>query len=369
MRLALRITGLLLVLACVAAAAFYAYLRGSLPKVEGELLLSGLGAPVEILRDSHGIPDIYARSALDAHYALGFAHAQDRLWQMEVNRRIGAGRLAELVGAPALETDRFMRTLGVRRAAAENLKRYDAETRRLLDAYAAGVNAYLATGPVLPPEFWRLGAPRPEPWTPLDSVAWTKMMAWDLGGNWRNELLRLRLARALPTSRIQEFFAPYPGDPPVRLPELKNFYGGLERPAVEIASRNSGSERSEPEFSSHFANSGSDPEFPVDGLGSNAWVLSGSRTASGKPLLANDPHLGLTAPPVWYFAHLSAPGLEVIGATLPGVPGVVVGRTDRFAWGFTNTGPDVQDLYLERIDAAGRYLAPDGPRGFQVLDE
>ncbi|MBI1943691.1 MAG: penicillin acylase family protein [Betaproteobacteria bacterium] len=346
MRRFLRFAALAAALLALLAIGAFLYLRQSLPRIDGEARLAGLAAPVEVLRDRYGIPHIFAASLEDASFALGYVHAQDRLWQMEVNRRLGAGRLAEVVGAGALETDRFLRTLGVRRAAEANLKSLDAETLRLLEAYAAGVNAFLASDPVLPPEFWLTGA-RPEPWTPVDSVAWTKMMAWDLGGNWKNELLRMRLASALPLERIHQFVAPYPGEAPPQIVDLKELYGTLERDAVRLA------------------------EFAPDneGLGSNNWVLSGARTASGKPLLANDPHLGLTAPPVWYFAHLAAPGVNVIGATLPGVPAVVLGRNDRIAWGFTNTGPDVQDLYIEKLDAAGGYLAPEGPRAFETIEE
>jgi penicillin amidase len=333
------------------------YLRRSLPQTQGEIRLTGLGAPVEVMRDRYGIPHIFAASLEDANFALGYVHAQDRLWQMEMSRRIAAGRLAEILGAGALETDRFLRTLGVRRAAEANLRKLDSETRRLLDRYAAGVNAFLASDPVLPVEFWITGA-RPEPWSPADSVAWVKMMAWQLGGNWQSELLRMRLAKTLPLARIQQFLPPYPGEQAPVLPDLKELYGTMGRDAVQLA---------------QFAPSTSGPESDVvadnEGLGSNNWVVSGERSASGKPLLANDPHLGLTAPPVWYFAHLSAPDLNVIGATLPGVPGVTLGRNERIAWGFTNTGPDVQDLYIEKLDAAGGYLAPDGPRQFQVIGE
>ncbi len=339
-------------LAALAGAGAYLYLRQSLPKTEGELQLAGLSGPVEILRDAYGIPHIYARSIEDANFALGFVHAQDRLWQMEMNRRIGAGRLAEVLGPAALEADRFMRTLGARRTAEANLRNYDAATKSVLAAYAAGVNAFLAGGPVLPPEFWLLRV-SPEAWAPLDSVTWTKMMAWDLGGNWRDELLRMRLSRTLPVARIQEFLPPYPGDPPAGLPDLKELYGKMERQTRELAE-----------------GFGIGGDMPGDGaLGSNNWVVGGARSASGKPLLANDPHLGLAAPPVWYFAHLNAPGIDVIGATLPGVPGIVLGRNERIAWAFTNTGPDVQDLYIEKIDAAGNYLTPDGPRPFTVFAE
>lgn len=346
MRRFLRFAAWLTVLLAALLAGAYLYLRQSLPKTEGEIRLAGLAAPVDVLRDRYGIPHIFAASLADASYALGYVHAQDRLWQMEMSRRIAAGRLSEVVGPGGLQTDRFLRTLGIRRSAEANLRALDTETRALLDAYAAGVNAFLAAEPVLPLEFWLTGA-RPEPWAPADSVAWVKMMAWDLGGNWGSELLRMRLAKTLPLARIHEFLPPYPGEQPPAIADLKELYGTLEREAVRIAA---------------FV-----PD--NDGLGSNNWVVGGERSASGKPLLANDPHLGLTAPPVWYFAHLHVPGVNVIGSTLPGVPGVILGRNDRIAWGFTNTGPDVQDLYIEKLDASGGYLAPDGPRPFKVIEE
>jgi penicillin G amidase len=355
MRKAFRLLAVLLVLAAAGLVVGYVYLRQSLPQLEGEILTAGLAAPVEILRDRSGVPHIFAQSEQDAHFALGFVHAQDRLWQLEMNRRIGAGRLSEVVGAGGLETDRFMRTLGVRRAAQASLRHLDEGTRGVLGAYAAGVNAFLATQPVLPPEFLLLRV-RPEPWSPVDSISWLKTMAWDLGGNWRSELLRMRLSRTLPLARIHEFLPPYPGDAPLEIRDLKSIYDGLEREPPRIATEESGSTQE----------LGSDPD---SALGSNSWAVSAARSASAKPMLANDPHLSLTAPPAWYLAHLSAPGLDVIGATLPGVPGVLVGRNDRIAWGFTNTGSDVQDLYLEKLDTAGHYLAPEGPRPFEVISE
>ncbi len=355
MRVGARILVVLLLLAALGAAAFYLWLLRSLPQTEGEVALAGLSAPVDIVRDAYGIPHIYARSVADAHFALGYVHAQDRLWQMEMNRRIASGRLAEILGSAALDTDRFMRTLGIRRAAEANLAALDRATRMLLEAYAAGVNAFLALGPVLPVEFW-IAAVRPEPWTAADSVAWVKTMAWDLGANWRSEVLRMHLAKALPLARIHQFLPPHSGEPPPEIADLKSLYGAMERGAVELAG-------------DLVRLAGLAPGAPQAALGSNNWAVAGSRSASGKPLLANDPHLGLSAPSVWYLAHLSAPDLEVIGATLPGVPAVVVGRNRHIAWGFTNTGADVQDLYLEKLDASGRYLAPDGPRPFQVLEE
>jgi len=345
----------LVLLAAAAAGGGYAYLHRSLPKVEGTLRLAGLNAEITVLRDAWDVPHIYASSVEDAMFGLGFVHAQDRLWQMEMNRRIGSGRLAEVLGPRALETDRFLRTLGVQRAARASLHGLDSATRDTLDAYAAGVNAFLATDPVLPPEFWLLRVD-PQPWMAVDSVAWTKMMAWDLGGNWKNEVLRMRLAKDFSLARINEFLPPYPGEAPLRIQDLQELYRALGVDTVRLAQA---AEDIAAQTSSYL----------IEAAGSNNWVVNGERTASGKPLLANDPHLGLTAPPVWYFAHLVAPGLDAIGATLPGVPAVVLGRNRRIAWGFTNTGPDVQDLYIEKLVDDDKYLAPDGPRPFETLRE
>src|SRR5688500_13546574 len=253
-----RLVGIFLAILVVAATGGCLYLRQSLPAWQGEIEVPGLTAPVEILRDRFGVPHIFAQSERDAHFALGFVHAQDRLWQMEMNRRIGAGRLAEALGPGGLETDRFLRTLGVRRAAQASLAHLDADTRGHLDAYAAGVNAFLATQPVLPPEFF-IAHVSFEAWQPVDSLTWLKMMAWDLGGNWRNELLRMRLAQRLPMARIHEFLPPYPGDAPTEMRDLRELYRDKEVPRL--------------------SEMGSDPI-----SGSNSWVVA--KGASGKPLLA-----------------------------------------------------------------------------------
>ena len=202
----------LLLLAAAGAALWYR--NASQPQMDGRISLKGLGAPVDIVRDAEGIPHIYAKSPADAYFALGFVHAQDRLWQMELNRRIPAGRLAEILGPNAVETDRFIRTLGIRRNAEKILANLSQQTRDGLDAYARGVNAYLENRTVpLPPEFILTGAPAPAPWQAVDSVGWQTMMAWDLGANWTQELLRMRLSQRLSLAQINEFLAPYPGEP------------------------------------------------------------------------------------------------------------------------------------------------------------
>ncbi len=339
----------LLLLALVFA--FFWYRGASQPKTDGVIKLSGLHQPVDIVRDAEGVPHIYAKTTDDAYFALGFVHAQDRLWQMEMNRRIAAGRLAEILGPGALATDRFLRTLGVRRNAERILQHLTPDTRAALDAYARGVNAWLdQRDKPLPPEFLITGAPAPAHWQPVDSIGWQTMMAWDLSANWSQELLRMRLSQRLSLDQINQFLPPYPGDAPVATRDYTRLYRQLTGTTGQLA-----------------AVAAIAPPSLLEGMGSNDWVVSGALTKSGKPLLANDPHLGLSAPALWYFAQLSAPGLDVIGATLPGIPVVVLGRNDRIAWGFTNTASDVQDLYIERINPADKkqYQTPDGWADFR----
>ena len=346
----MRIAGFLALLVAVALLAFGLWYRqASLPIHEGTYLVSGLQQAVRIDRDEdHGIPNIVAANERDATFALGYVHAQDRLWQMEMNRRIAAGRLAEVLGEPALDTDKFLRTIGIARTAQSIYQNLDAEHRDLLEAYAAGVNAYLSKrGGPLPPEFYLTRAPKPEPWTPADSVGWSLMMAWDLARySYSRELRRLQLAHRFSVAEINDFYPPYPGDAPPVTADYAEMYRLLGIKATSVTALRA------PSFG--FGDG--------EGLGSNNWVVSGARTVSGKPMVANDPHLGLTTPSVWYFAGLQAPGLKVMGATLPGVPGVVLGRNDRIAWAFTNTGVDQQDLYLERINPehADEYQTPEG---------
>ncbi len=348
-----------LLLLVAAALAAWVYAQRVLPTIDGTLALPGARAPLQIVRDVHGIPTVRAGSARDAMFGLGVAHAQDRLWQMETHRRIGAGRLSEAFGEAALDTDRFLRTLGVRRVAAAQWANASPASREALQAYADGVNAVIATLRARPPEFLILGL-QPEPWAPEDSLAWAIMMAWDLGANWNTELIRLRLALKMPKERIDQLLPPYPGDAVPKTLDFAAFYRSLKLDGQQALA--------EPAVLKLLAIA---PESGLEGTGSNSWVLAGSRTTTGKPLLANDPHLKLSTPALWYFARLEAPGLDVAGATMPGLPGVVVGQNKRIAWGFTNTGPDVQDTYLERIkpDDPGQYQTPTGWARFDTRQE
>ena len=378
-RLLRALSWLVALLLIVAVAALVAYRQLSLPQVDGSLRVAGLAAPVDVVRDAAGIPHLYAASPDDAWFALGFVHAQDRLWQMEINRRTAAGRLAEILGPGALDTDRFLRTMGIRRNAAAIVDHLDAATRHALERYAAGVNANLEQrrcrpALLLPPEFALTGAPFPEPWSPVDSAGWATMMAWDLSTNWSGELARMRLSQRLTKQQIDELLPPYPGNPrvdaegrtvaavpdaPLAVADYPALYRSLKVDGAALADQ----------AASLLALA---PRGWFDGIGSNNWVVSGARTVSGKPLLANDPHLTLTTPSIWYLAHLSAPGLDVIGSTLPGLPFVVLGRNARIAWGATNTGPDTQDLYIEQLrttDGRAQVRTPDGWAALESRDE
>ena len=302
-----------------------------------------------MLRDADGIVTIRAETERDAAAALGYVHAQDRLFQMDIMRRGGAGRLSEVLGAGTLRLDRFMRTLGLYRVAEANLAHVSPDLRRLVEAYAAGVNAYIDDpGGPLPPEFVLLGY-RPERWRPADSVVWGRVMALRLSGNWTDEILRARLARRLSAAQVNALWPDYPDDAPVALDDVAGLLRGhrLERFAGLLP----------PDLA------------PQDA--SNSWVLAGTRTASGLPILANDPHLTLDAPGVWYLARIETPELTLAGATAPGMPYMVAGHNGHIAWGFTTTHSDTQDLFIERLaaDNPGQYLTPDGPRPFETREE
>lgn len=310
-------------------------LRRSLPATHGAQTVDGLREPVTVIRDPWGVPHIYAIHAEDLFFAQGFVHAQDRLFQMEAYRRVGLGRLGELVGALALESDRLARIAGWHRAAEALVSGMlaDEHTARVAHAYAAGVNAYMASGP-LPPEY-TLFACRPEPWSPLDSAAWGAVLAWGLSANWEMELLRARLIDALGAERAADLAPGYGDGYPAIVPGTR--VGARAAEALSAAYQ---------DFVQNM------PFRVVPGgpaAGSNNWVVSGEHTRSGRPILANDPHLPPLFPPIWYENHLAGGGYNVTGFTSPGFPGVILGHNERIAWGLTNAFPDVQDLYVERF--------------------
>ncbi|MBU3605166.1 penicillin acylase family protein [Polynucleobacter sp. MWH-Creno-3A4] len=352
------------VITCVAVVTVYLISAHTTPS--GKRSIKSIGDSVTITFDEADIPHIKAKSQADALFALGYLHASERSWQMEINRRLASGRLSEILGSDTVKIDRFMRTLGIKRAAEQQFDRHSVGTKRLLQAYADGVNAGNAhLGWALPIEYFLTGS-KPGHWSPTDSIAWMLMMDFDLGGNWSKELQRLELSQFLTTKQVWDVLPAYiPGEPVTNV-DFSKMYRDLGVYPASVKGSSSQSHKLP-------ANDLSANDLPggKDGIGSNNWALSGKLTASGKPLLANDPHLGLSAPAIWYFAHLDAPGMNVIGGTLPGIPAIILGRTDQFAWSFTNTNPDVQDLYIERIDSQnpGMYQGPQGLMPFKVRQE
>jgi penicillin amidase len=346
-----------------------AYLLSAKTAISGKQTIKSLGDSVIITFDESDIPHIKANSPSDALFALGYLHASERSWQMEMNRRLASGRLSEILGSESVAIDRFMRTLGIKHSAEKQLDHYPIAAKRLLQAYADGVNAGNAQlGWALPIEYFLTGS-KPGYWSPADSVAWMLMMALDLGGNWQKELQRLELSQFLTTEQVWQVLPPFvAGDPVTRVDFAKLYRDNKVFNPTKLSLQSKSKQLSTNALSALSTN---DLPGGKDGIGSNNWALSGKRTVSGKPLLANDPHLGLSTPAIWYFAHLEAPGLNVIGGTLPGIPAVILGRTDQYAWSFTNTNPDVQDLYIEQLDSKspGMYRGPDGPLPFKVRQE
>ena len=353
--------GSLLALLLLLAAAGLWLPRRSFPKVKGKIQATGLQAEVNIYRDNQGVPHIYAANSHDLFFAQGYVHAQDRFWQMDFWRHIGSARLAEMFGENQIDKDLFLRTLGFTRTARLEWEAMDPANQAVLQAYADGVNAYLKEhkGSQLSLEYAVLGLLNPkyevEPWEPIHTLTWAKMMAWDLGSNMDLEIQRAILMQSLSPQQIAELFPPYPPDRPTVVPGFRIAMGAAPQPASLPTNSYA---RLAPLFEDLAASLKSiHPDDAGElGLGSNNWVIAGSRTASGKPLLADDMHLSEQIPAIWYQVDLQcAPvGVEcpfkVTGFSFAGVPGVVVGHNDRISWGFTNVGPDVQDLYIEKIN-------------------
>ncbi len=339
----------LVVLAIVAViAAVFLWLR-SVPAPGGTILAHGLSAPVTVERDRFGIPTITAANERDAAFAVGYLHASERLFQMDLMRHIGAGRISEWSGGATLGIDRFTRTLGIYGTAEAQYQALPPDGRAVLDAYADGVNDWIEhRTTALPPEYYLLGV-RPEPWRPADSLVWGKLMSLQLAGNFRNELFRARLLQHLKPEDLDVLYPPYPKDAPVPTGDTAALLKAMPLDAIYAAL----------------------PDLVGPIYASNNWVVDGKHTVSGKPMLANDPHLGLDAPGIWYLAHIITPDMDVAGVTAPSVPYVVLGHNARIAWGFTTTTGDVEDCFIEKIDPndPNKYLTPDGSAPFATRAE
>jgi penicillin amidase len=374
--------------------------RRPFPQYSGVARLPGLAAPVTVYRDGQGVPQVYARDAGDLFRAQGYVHAQERFWEMDFRRHVTSGRLAELFGKSQVTTDTYLRTLGWRQVAEREWDLVSADTRRYLTAYADGVNAWLSThdGGRASLEYTILGLQnsgyRIERWDPIDSLAWLKAMAWDLRGNMSAEIDRAALLGAgLSREQIEQLYPAYPFDRSATIVSGGDVVAGAfaaSGPSAPVAGAGGGGPAGSGPASAAPPGGGPAPgggppgaapagdlakaapalgrlgrdlaALPEllgtngNGIGSNSWVLAGSHTTTGKPILANDPHLGPTMPAIWFQIGLHCEcGLQVEGYSFSGVPGVVIGHNDRIAWGFTNLDPDVTDLYLEKVDG-DRYL-------------
>lgn len=391
-----RLLVIVLVLALVAGVGYGTYwsvstVRASYPQTSGTIRLTGLDSNVEVKRDSYGIPQIYADSDADLFRAQGFVQAQDRFWEMDVRRHMTAGRLSEMFGSGQVETDSFLRTLGWRKVAQEE---YDTvlsdETKKNLQAYADGVNAYLKDrdGADISVEYAALGFTndyKPTAWTPVDSVAWLKAMAWDLRGNMQDEIDRSLMTSRLDAQQIKDLYPPYPYEkhkPIVSEGAISSVTGEFDADAPPSDGTGSSTAQGATEGLTSQLGALSDTldEIPAllgpngTGIGSNSWVVAGKYTTTGKPLLANDPHLAPQLPSLWYQMGLHCRAVsatckyDAAGYTFSGMPGVIIGHNQDIAWGFTNLGADVTDLFLEKVSGDG-YLYDGKVKPFTVREE
>jgi len=332
-RWVIRLVVALLAIVIVLAIAGVWFVRRPWPEVSGTMTAAGLTAPVKVVRDKSYIPHIYAQNEHDLFFTQGYVQAQDRLWQMNVSRHSGSGTLSELFGKATVDSDRYLRMMGLRRAAEQEWADMDPDSRAILEAYSQGVNAYIDSHrDRLPLEFTILGV-SPSPWTPVDTLAMGNVIAMSLSGNYTLELLRAQMIAKLGLDVTQQLFPPPVAGTPIILPQGVNGYSGL--------------------LNARFDDLVSLDDWvgvPDQGLGSNDWVVSGSRTATGKPFLANDTHLALSMPSTWYENDLHGGRFNVEGFSFPGVPLVILGHNDHIAWGTSNLGNDVEDIYLEKLN-------------------
>src|SRR5262245_4203519 len=364
-RLLFRISVGLLVLIVALLGWCYSIARSALPQLDGTLSLPGLAAPVTATRDGHGVPTLEASTLADLFFAQGYVTAQDRLWQMDVMRRFAAGELSEILGDDLVKHDREQRILGMRQAARKSLEALSPEDCAFLDAYTRGVNAYIDShGDKLPIEF-RILRYAPRHWNTEDSTVIAAQMIKDLNhGTYEDALAREKILAKLGPDLTSDLYVntSWHDRPPT-----------MARPTLEPSGNQDDEDEDEesdgPDSSVATMQSihrGDDSFLPsLDyeyAIGSNNWVVSGAHTTSGKPLLSNDMHLGHQMPNLWYEAHLRCANYDVAGVTLPGLPFVIVGHNQRIAWGFTNVGPTVQDVYIENFNSVGQYQTPEGWR-------
>ena len=364
--------------------------KRSFPQTSGVIELAGLSAPVDVLRDERGVPTLYADTMDDLLFAQGYVHAQDRFYEMDVRRHITAGRLSEMFGKDQVPTDSFLRTMGWRKVAEEELGLLDEKSLRILAAYSQGVNAYLQDrSPAdISLEYSVIGLINPDyeiqPWGPADSVSWLKALAWDLRGNMSDEIYRTIMSAAVGVDRTETLYPPYPFDRNRPIVDGGNVVDGefvQDPPGLQVTAAAYGPAAipaaAMPALTDVLQASAGLNDWlgaPARGLGSNSWAVAGEYTTTGKPLLANDPHLAPAMPSLWYQTNLRCRTLnpdcdfDVGGWSMAGLPGIFIGHTSNFAWGFTNVGPDVTDLVLTKVEG-DTYIVDGQPQALTVRTE
>jgi penicillin amidase len=370
-RILSRILLLLVIILLTLFALSFFTIRRSFPALKGEVKLSGLKSKVRVLRDRYGIPQIYASNSHDLFFAQGYVHAQDRFWQMDVWRHTGSGRLSEMFGESQIRTDKFLRTLGWEKTVQKELAQTDPHSFNILRAYAEGVNAYIKEnqGSKLSLEYVLLSAInrdyRLEDWEPVHSLTFGKVMSWDLCMNMFTEIDRSILLKTLSPEQVDEIYPPYPTTGPFVVPNISNLSSNPTRAQIfrdpQVDAVMSKLQKTVEDLPNSIGIHG-------ESIGSNNWVISGSKTTTGKPMLANDPHLGVQLPSIWYQVGLhcepasDACPFDVTGFSFAGVPGIILGHNARIAWAMTNVGADVMDLYIEKIN-------PENPNQYEFKGE
>jgi penicillin G amidase len=343
------------------------FVQRAFPQTDGEIRVGGLSESVRVVRDIDGVPHIYAANTHDLYFAQGYVHAQDRFWQMDFWRHIGSGRLSEMFGESQLETDEFLRALGFSDLANQELETMDPNHLAVLQDYSDGVNAFLNTHSPTQVSFEYALLPlqvrgyRIEPWKPANTLTWAKVMAWDLSGNLEDEVQRAVLSKTLPVDRIEQLYPDYPDRNPVIVPEATTTASTAEPGVVPDGALEALASAGEAADGLWAVTGGG-----FEGIGSNNWVIGGDLTDTGMPILANDPHLAIQMPSIWYEIGLHCDGSDcpddVAGFGFAGVPGIVVGHNEHIAWGVTTEALDTQDLYIERLD-------PEHPNEYEVDGE